>query len=126
MGVQEITCDTRRDTQGRFGLGTKFGRGNPLARRVQELRQSFINEGLRLIEGEAADDLRTRMDRVAGAMFDRAESGDVAAARLCADYSIGKPKPIAEGDGGLEEFRFKFVDQPLENDPIADGNNTSG
>lgn len=98
-----------RDSHGRFAPGNRLAKGNPLARQVQELRCTFIDEALRVVEGEDPADRRTRMERVAHQMFDRAEQGDVAAARFCAEYSLGKPKQVIEVDR-TETFVATFFD----------------
>jgi hypothetical protein len=69
-----------RGSDGRFAKGNPGGPGNPHARQVARLK-SALHEAL-TEEGIAA---------VARAMLEKAQEGDVAAARLLLEYSIGKP-----------------------------------
>ena len=69
-----------RDTSGRFLPGNPGGPGNPLARQIGRLR-SALHEAL------TVEDL----GRVVRAMVKKAQAGDVAAARLCLEYALGKP-----------------------------------
>ena len=69
-----------RDGSGRFLPGNPGGPGNPLARQIGRLR-SALHEALTVED----------MARVVRAMLKRAQAGDVAAARLCLEYAIGKP-----------------------------------
>ena len=69
-----------RDGSGRFLPGNPGGPGNPLARQIGRLR-SALHEALTVED----------MARVVRAMLQRAQAGDVAAARLCLEYAIGKP-----------------------------------
>jgi hypothetical protein len=69
-----------RDGSGRFLPGSPGGPGNPLARQIGRLR-SALHEAL------TEEDL----GRVVRAMLRKAQAGDVAAARLCLEYVLGKP-----------------------------------
>jgi len=91
-----------RNPDGTFGQGNRFGAGNPNHKRVAQLRQTFISEGLRKVDGESEDDARIRMAKVAEKMYQLAEGGDVQAARLVMEYSIGKPATsiTIEGEDG--------------------------
>jgi hypothetical protein len=76
-----------RNTNGQFGNGNKFGKGNPYARHVARLRAS-------LIEAVGDDGLA---DIVQG-MVTAAKGGDVAAAKLLLSYLLGKPAESVEPD----------------------------
>ena len=69
-----------RDGSGRFLPGNPGGPGNPLARQIGRLR-SALHEALTVED----------MGRVVRAMLQKAQAGDVAAARLCLEYALGKP-----------------------------------
>jgi hypothetical protein len=72
--------DSYRGGNGRFLPGNPGGPGNPLARQIGRLR-SALHEAL----------TEEEMVRVVRAMLKKAQAGDVAAARLCLEYAIGKP-----------------------------------
>jgi hypothetical protein len=76
-----------RESNGRFSVGNKLARGNPHARRVAALRKAFL---------DAATEARMR--RVALKLLTMAEAGDVAAARLALEYTLGKPAKAADID----------------------------
>ena len=85
------------EPNGRFARGNKGGPGNPFARRTAELRALF--------QDEMSDaDLRG----LARAMIERAQKGDVAAAKLTLLYAIGKPTAAVEPDRvEIEEHRLR-------------------
>jgi hypothetical protein len=70
-------------TDERFGGGP----GNPFARFTAELRKAFAEEA-------TPDDLR----KVARALLDKAQGGDVAAARVVLGYTLGKPMEGVDPD----------------------------
>ena len=72
-----------RDSKGRFAPGNSGGPGNPAGKYVYELKRTILE--LMTADGCA------RMHRVWEAMATKAEAGDTAAARLVAEYSIGRP-----------------------------------
>lgn len=78
---------------GRFVAGNKYGRGNPLLRRLAEYRAVF----------NAAVEPKT-LHAVISKMCVRAiKDGDVAAAKLILEYAIGKPEkfdPLAVAEYG--------------------------
>src|SRR3954447_14754699 len=76
-----------RDHVGRFKNGNRGGPGNPFARRVAKLRQAMLEEC-------AEEDLRG----ITRAMIEAAKRGDVAAARLVYQYTLGKPAKVVEPD----------------------------
>jgi hypothetical protein len=72
-----------RDAKGRFAKcwrGGPGGAANPFARRVAELRRVLV---------EAVGD--RGMTRLVEALLKQAEAGDLAAAQLLLDYTVGKP-----------------------------------
>lgn len=83
-----------RDEHGRFIPGTAAGPGNPLAARVTSMRKLIIGE---VMDGDGA-----RLKALIVKMLDLAKAGDVAAARLVLEYSIGKaPQAITiQSDDG--------------------------
>ncbi|MFO0846151.1 MAG: hypothetical protein U0797_27870 [Gemmataceae bacterium] len=76
-----------RDSNGRFVRGNAGGPGNPFARQVAQLRSL-------LLRALTAEDLVA----VAVALVERAKQGDVAAARLLFQYTLGKPLHAAHPD----------------------------
>jgi hypothetical protein len=73
-----------RDANGRFLTGHKIpGPGNPLGRRIAQLRSA-------LVEAVSEQDVR----EIIGKMVALAKSGDVLAARLILDRCLGKPEPV--------------------------------
>src|SRR5262249_34989491 len=80
-----------RDANGRFSHGNKAGRGNPLNRKVQQLRNA-------LLAAVKKQDFR----EVAAALLEKAKGGDVAATRGLFDRLLGKPQQalmVSDGDG---------------------------
>ena len=69
-----------RDASGRFASGNKFGKGNPLNKRVGQLRSA-------LIRAVTTDDLRA----IIAKLIELAKAGDVIAAREVLDRTLGKP-----------------------------------
>jgi hypothetical protein len=76
-----------RDAKGRFTAGNKGGPGNPFGRRLAEMRQAV----LRAVT--PAD-----IERVMAMLLQKANVGDVAAAKLVLQYAVGKPQTVAEPD----------------------------
>jgi hypothetical protein len=69
-----------RDSSGRFTKGNRGGPGNPYSRYTAAMRKSFADEA-------TAEDLR----KIARAMIEKAQGGDVGAARLVCGYTMGRP-----------------------------------
>ena len=94
--------DGGRDPKtGQFTKGNKGGPGNPHARHVAQLRQAFL---------EAATP--QRMQQLADKLFALALAGDVAAARLFLEHSVGRPAAAPDPDRlDLEELRL-YRDMP--------------
>src|SRR4051794_24333002 len=76
-----------RAAGGRFALGNKGGPGNPFNRRVAHLKRIFL-------EAVSDDDMRA----VAHDIILKARNGDLAAAKLMLQYSLGKPATAVEPD----------------------------
>ena len=74
------TASNGRSPGGRFGLGNKYAKGNPHARRVARLRAE-------LLRAVTPEDLRD----VASALLNQAKAGDVAAAKELFQRLLGPP-----------------------------------
>jgi hypothetical protein len=82
---------------GRFTMGNKGGPGNPFARQVAEIRKLLLSS----VPGE-------RLTKIVLAMVEKAEAGDVAAAKLVLQYTVGKPAEAVEPDRiELEDHRLR-------------------
>lgn len=75
----------KRDSAGRFLKGNPGGPGNPNSKRVARLRQT-------LLKAVTPDDMR----EVVMEMLNKAKCGDMVAAKLLLEYTIGKPKDTVE------------------------------
>lgn len=69
-----------RDKSGRFASGNRAGKGNPLARKVQQLRTAMV---------DAVSDADVK--EIIAALVTAAKAGDVTAAREILDRTVGKP-----------------------------------
>jgi hypothetical protein len=88
---------SQRQPGGRFGRGNAGGPGNPFARQVAELRKAML-------DAVTVDRIRN----IAESMVQRAEKGDVAAAKLVLQYTLGKPAPAVEPDRvEIDEHRLR-------------------
>src|SRR6476646_381163 len=86
-----------RAPKGRFTMGNKGGPGNPFARQVAEIRKLLLNS----VPGE-------RLTKIVLALVEKAEAGDVAAAKLVLQYTVGKPAEAVEPDRiELEDHRLR-------------------
>ncbi len=89
----------------RFPDGNQFGKkkaGNPNHRRIHAYRaaaQARISEA--------------KWCNLLDAMYEMALSGDVQAARFCAEYVVGKPQAIPEENDVDEDRRPLVVGPPL-------------
>jgi hypothetical protein len=81
------------DARGRFTLGNKAARGNPMNRRAQEIRVVLLEKMTPEVAGRIADRL-----------IAMAEGGDLPAIRELLDRCIGKPiaSDIAERLDNIE------------------------
>jgi hypothetical protein len=77
-----------RDGAGRFARGNAIARGNPFARRMATLRQA-------LLDSATPDDVQ----RVGRMLLGLAEAGDVAAAKVWLEYTVGRPPQALELSG---------------------------
>ena len=85
------------EANGRFAKGNADGPGNPFGRRVAELRQVILDA---LTDAE--------LIAVTRSMIERAKKGDVAAARLLLQYSLGKPAAAVQPDRiDIDEFELR-------------------
>jgi hypothetical protein len=84
-----------RDAGGRFTRGNAGGPGNPHARRVARLRSVMLKS----VDGAA-------IQRIMAALIRRAEDGDVPAAALILNYTVGKPDVV---QGTLARVRTSFT-----------------
>ena len=69
-----------RRTDGKFGAGNSFGRGNPTARHAQRLRQLFVTA----VTEQDITDIVTKL-------VELAKDGDIQAANLLLTRALGKP-----------------------------------
>jgi len=78
-----------RDSSGRFTKGNKFGTGNPLAAEVFARRQAFF-----AVVSQA--NLKAIVRQIVAA----AKDGDLAAAKLILEWTLGRPGPLPEPRDG--------------------------
>jgi hypothetical protein len=99
------TTTTPHDANGRFAAGNRGGPGNPFARRVATLHGAFL-------DALTPQDMRS----IALALLLKAQSGDIAAAKLLLQYSLGKPiaHVAPSGDGADDDYSAP-VDEILPN-----------
>jgi hypothetical protein len=76
-----------RAANGRFAKGNPGGPGNPFARQVAGFRQEFM-------AAVTGDDIAV----IVRSLIDKAKAGDVAAARLVLQYTLGKPTAAVDPD----------------------------
>ncbi len=69
-----------RDDAGKFSAGNSFGRGNPVARHAQRLRQLFVR-------AVTEDDVTAIVQKLVA----MAKDGDIQAANLLLTRALGKP-----------------------------------
>src|SRR5436305_1991714 len=72
--------ESGRGPNGRFTKGNPGGPGNPFARQVAAMRQEFL-------KAASKEDIA----EIARAMIAKAKEGDVAAAKVVLQYTLGKP-----------------------------------
>ncbi|HMF17348.1 MAG TPA: hypothetical protein VKE98_09090 [Gemmataceae bacterium] len=83
----EARPQVRRDANGRFAIGNDGGPGNPFARQTAALHAAFL-------ESTTAEDMKAIADK----LIELAKGGNVAAAKLVLQYTIGKPAPAVQPD----------------------------
>jgi hypothetical protein len=76
-----------RDRRGQFARGNKLGRGNPVCRRMAQLRAALCRD---LDEG--------KMEALGGKLYSLALAGDLEAAKLVLAYACGKPQRTPDAD----------------------------
>ena len=79
--------EAQRDQRGRFAAGNRGGPGNPFARQTAALRVALINAAT-----------PERITNIANAILEKAEKGNVSAAKLVFAYTVGKPAAAADPD----------------------------
>ena len=80
-----------RNAIGQFTTGWKGGPGNPFSQRVQTLRAVILNAAT-----------KERMQDVVNALIQKAIRGDVAAAKLFLEYTVGSVRQeVAIAGGGV-------------------------
>jgi hypothetical protein len=84
-----------RGPNGRFAKGNAGGPGNPFARKVAAFRQEFM-------AAVSKEDLAV----IVRSLIDKAKQGDVAAARIVLQYTLGKPAATVDPDR-LDEMEWQ-------------------
>jgi hypothetical protein len=87
-----------RDAGGRFAEGNPGGPGNPYPRRVAALRRA-------LLDSVTEDDIKA----IAKAVIEEAKDGNIAAAKIIFQYTLGKPDLAINMD----------LHAPIANDTVA-------
>src|SRR5262245_62495021 len=75
------------DARGRFAPGNGGGPGNPFARKTAALRRAML---------DAVSD--QDMAEVTAAVLGKAKGGDLGAAKLLYQYTVGRPRPAQDPD----------------------------
>jgi len=88
-----------RGTDGKFLPGNKCGRGSPLAGMASKLRAAML-------KAVKVGDVKA----IIGAMIAKARGGDVAAAKLVLQYTIGEPQPY-DLTARMEEIEQSLLNQ---------------
>jgi hypothetical protein len=81
-------CTNGRDPRGLFAKGNTIASGNPMNKRMRELRQRFL---------DCATD--ADIQDVYASLMESIRSGDTAAAKVLLEYLVGKPVPGIEISG---------------------------
>jgi hypothetical protein len=87
--------ESGRGSDGKFVKGNKGGPGNPFARKLAAMRRAFF-------AAVTKEDLAA----IAQAMIEKAKAGDVAAARLVIQYTMGRPAEAVDPDR-LDEMEWQ-------------------
>jgi len=77
----------QRDANGRFAIGNDGGPGNPFARQTAALHSAFVQRA-------TPEDMKAIADK----LIEQAKAGNVVAAKLVLQYTIGKPAPAVQPD----------------------------
>jgi hypothetical protein len=84
-----------RDAGGKFAIGNRFGKGNPHARRMADLRQAFLSAAT-----------EERMRELGEKLFTAALAGDWQAAKLLLPFVIGRPTDAVNPDAlDIDEWK---------------------
>src|SRR5262249_23532145 len=83
----EARPQVRRDANGRFAIGNDGGPGNPFARQTAALHSAFLQRA-------TPEDMKAIADK----LIEQAKGGNVVAAKLVLQYTIGKPAPAVQPD----------------------------
>jgi hypothetical protein len=99
-----------RSSTGKFPAGNKFGKGNPYAKRVHQLRSAFLN-------AVTDDDIA----EVVAALISAAKGGDVAAIKLLLDRSLGKCTAAdnVPFNSEVDDYLNRFLSQHPDNPELA-------
>ena len=92
-----------RKTNGQFSTGNKFGRGNPHAQKVAQLRSAMI-------EAVTSEDIQAIMK----ALVENAKNGDIPSIKILLPYLVGSvPEPANPDEIELQEMYLesKYIDQ---------------
>jgi hypothetical protein len=81
------SSEAQRDEEGQFVAGNAGGPGNPFARQVAALRKAALHA---VSENDVADVVRM--------LLEKAKAGNLPAAKLLFQYTVGKPAPAVEPD----------------------------
>jgi hypothetical protein len=87
--------DSGRGSDGKFVKGNRRGPGNPFARKIAAMRRAFF-------DAVTEEDLAA----IARAMIEKAKQGGGAAARLVAQYTMGRPAEAVDPDR-LDEMEWQ-------------------
>lgn len=87
---------TQRDNKGRFTPGNKAATGNPMAKKVQQLRSALI----RCVKVQDVQD-------IAKALIEEAKHGDTGAAKLLLERTLGPPVAV-DIEARIEELEALF------------------
>src|SRR4051812_22222710 len=94
---ESVPQNPDRESNGQFTQGNRGGPGNPFARQVAMLRK--------LVLSAMTED---RMRQLVEFLFECAMKGDMAAAKMLLQYSLGKPAEAVEPDRiDVEEHKLR-------------------
>ena len=92
-----------RKVNGQFGEGNKYGKGNPHAQKVAQLRTAMI-------EAVSIDD----MQAIVTALVTQAKAGDIQSIKVLIPYLVGSvPQSVNPDELEIEEMKLesRFIDQ---------------
>ena len=95
-----------RKVNGQFGEGNKYGRGNPHARKVAQLRTAMI-------ESVTTEDMQAIVmalvtQAIVMALVTQAKAGDIASIKFLLPYLVGAaPKPINPDEIEIDEMKLE-------------------